>query len=105
MTMVGRRGLVSLALVALVLSVGTIAGTTEMSGALVTIDTGGLRGEVHGDVITASDPADGNQHTVEPARYIARVLAARGQPVYEYRFSYVAQSLRKPARLLALRQA
>jgi para-nitrobenzyl esterase len=31
---------------------------------------------------------------VEPAREIARLLSARGQPVYEYRFSYVAQSLR-----------
>ena len=31
----------------------------------------------------------------EPARQIARLLAARGQRVYLYRFSYVAESLRK----------
>ncbi len=31
---------------------------------------------------------------IEPARAIARTLAARGQPVYVYRFSYVAHSLR-----------
>jgi para-nitrobenzyl esterase len=31
----------------------------------------------------------------EPARFVARELARRGQPVYEYRFSYVAESLRK----------
>jgi para-nitrobenzyl esterase len=32
---------------------------------------------------------------VEPARHVARVLAARGQPVYHWRFSYVADSMRK----------
>jgi para-nitrobenzyl esterase len=37
----------------------------------------------------------GYQVMVEPARAIARLLAARGQPVYEFRFSYVAESLRK----------
>jgi len=37
----------------------------------------------------------GDQMMVEPARYIARLLSARGQPVYEFRFSYVAQSLRQ----------
>jgi para-nitrobenzyl esterase len=31
---------------------------------------------------------------IEPARAIARTLAARGQPVYAYRFSYVAHSMR-----------
>ena len=36
----------------------------------------------------------GDQAMVEPARAIARLLADRGQPVYEYRFSYVASSLR-----------
>jgi para-nitrobenzyl esterase len=30
----------------------------------------------------------------EPARHIARLLSSRGQPVYHYRFSYVAESLR-----------
>jgi len=32
---------------------------------------------------------------LEPARFIARILSAQGQPVYEYRFSYVAESMRK----------
>lgn len=31
----------------------------------------------------------------EPVRHIARILTARGQPVYPFRFSYVAESLRK----------
>jgi para-nitrobenzyl esterase len=37
----------------------------------------------------------GDQTMGEPARYVARELAARGQSVYEFRFSYVAESLRK----------
>jgi para-nitrobenzyl esterase len=37
----------------------------------------------------------GDQTMGEPARYVARELAARGQLVYEYRFSYVAESLRQ----------
>jgi para-nitrobenzyl esterase len=36
----------------------------------------------------------GDQFMIEPARYIARILSSRGQPVYEYRFSYVAESIR-----------
>jgi para-nitrobenzyl esterase len=32
---------------------------------------------------------------VEPARFVARVFASKGLPVYEYRFSYVAESMRK----------
>jgi para-nitrobenzyl esterase len=36
----------------------------------------------------------GDQKMVEPARFIARALAGRGQPVYEFRFSYVAESIR-----------
>ncbi len=32
---------------------------------------------------------------VEPARFVARTLSAAGQPVWEYRFSYVADSMRK----------
>ena len=31
---------------------------------------------------------------VEPARHVARVLTRQGQPVYLYRFSYVAKSMR-----------
>lgn len=38
--------------------------------------------------------AGGDQWMVEPARAIARLLSARGQRVYEYRFGYVASSLR-----------
>jgi para-nitrobenzyl esterase len=30
---------------------------------------------------------------IEPARFVAQTLSAAGQPVWEYRFSYVAQSL------------
>jgi para-nitrobenzyl esterase len=37
----------------------------------------------------ASDRAE-----VEPARHVARVLSKQGQPVYLYRFSYVATSMR-----------
>jgi para-nitrobenzyl esterase len=37
----------------------------------------------------------GDQMMVEPARYVARTLSARNQPVYEFRFSYVAESMRK----------
>ena len=38
--------------------------------------------------------AGGDQMMVEPARRTAQLLSARGQPVYEFRFSYVADSLR-----------
>jgi len=37
----------------------------------------------------------GDQWMAEPARAIARLLSARGQPVYEYRFGYVATARRK----------
>jgi len=36
-----------------------------------------------------------DQMMVEPARYTVRLLAAAGQPAYEFRFSYVAESMRK----------
>ena len=39
--------------------------------------------------------AGGDQMMVEPARRTAQLLSARGQPVFEFRFSYVAESLRK----------
>lgn len=32
---------------------------------------------------------------VEPARFVVRLLTAEGQPAFEYRFSYVAESMRK----------
>lgn len=43
----------------------------------------------------ALSAAGGDQMMVEPARKVAQLLAARGTPVYEFRFSYVAQSLRQ----------
>jgi para-nitrobenzyl esterase len=36
----------------------------------------------------------GDQFMVEPARYIARTIAAQGVPAYQFRFSYVARSMR-----------
>ena len=41
-------------------------------------------------VLVASD-----RMMVEPARFVARAVAVSGQRAYEYRFSYVAESLRK----------
>jgi para-nitrobenzyl esterase len=35
---------------------------------------------------------------VEPARLLARLASAAGQPTYVYRFSYVASSIRKEAK-------
>jgi para-nitrobenzyl esterase len=37
----------------------------------------------------------GDTLMVEPARLIARLSSAQGSPTYEYRFSYVAESMRK----------
>jgi para-nitrobenzyl esterase len=53
--------------------------------------------EVHGtdDVEKVAFRMGGDQMMGEPARYVARALSAGGQPVYEYRFSYVAESLRQ----------
>ena len=36
-----------------------------------------------------------DQMMIEPARHVARVMTAAGEPAYEYRFSYVADSMRK----------
>ena len=36
-----------------------------------------------------------DEFMVEPARFVARTIAATGQKAYEYRFSYVAESMRK----------
>jgi para-nitrobenzyl esterase len=41
-----------------------------------------------------SDEIGGTTWMIEPARAIARTLSARGQPVYEYRFSYIPTSMR-----------
>ena len=46
------------------------------------------------DFRAVSSKVAGDQGMIEPAREIARLLSARGQPVYEFRFSYVAESLR-----------
>jgi para-nitrobenzyl esterase len=42
----------------------------------------------------AAIAAGGDRRMTEPARAIARILAARGQRVYEYRFGYVATARR-----------
>jgi para-nitrobenzyl esterase len=51
--------------------------------------------EVHSgdDVRLVAFRMGGDQMMIEPARYIARELVSR-QPVYEFRFSYVAESIR-----------
>jgi para-nitrobenzyl esterase len=46
------------------------------------------------DVRAVAFRAGGDQMMAEPARETARLLSAR-QPVFQYRFSYVAESLRK----------
>jgi para-nitrobenzyl esterase len=47
------------------------------------------------NVGTDASRIGGDQMMIEPARYIARILSARGQAAYEFRFSYVAESMRK----------
>ena len=48
------------------------------------------QGSVHDiGIRIASDRSE-----VEPARHVARILTRQGQPVYLYRFSYVAESMR-----------
>ncbi len=49
----------------------------------------------NGKVMQVGFKLGGDQMMVEPARYMVRVLAADGVPAYEYRFSYVAESMRK----------
>jgi len=43
--------------------------------------------------VTSSYAAD--QMMVEPSRFIVKTLRAAGQPAFEFRFSYVAESMRK----------
>ncbi len=52
--------------------------------------------EVHSgdDVRLVAFRMGGDQMMIEPARHIAQELSSRGQPVYEFRFSYVAESIR-----------
>jgi para-nitrobenzyl esterase len=47
-----------------------------------------------GDVGTVGVRIASDQMMVEPARFVAATLAAQGVPTYEYRFSYVAASMR-----------
>ncbi len=48
-----------------------------------------------GDVRAVAFRMGGDQTMAEPVRHISRTLSASGQPVYQFRFSYVAESLRK----------
>jgi para-nitrobenzyl esterase len=47
------------------------------------------------DFRTVAGKVGGDQTMAEPVRHIARVRAAQGQKVWQFRFSYVAESLRK----------
>jgi para-nitrobenzyl esterase len=48
-----------------------------------------------GDVRKVGSAVAMDRMMVEPARFIARMVAASGEPAYLYRFSYVAESMRK----------
>ncbi|HUB51193.1 MAG TPA: carboxylesterase family protein [Terracidiphilus sp.] len=48
-----------------------------------------------GDVTWAGASIMSDKGMVEPARFVAHALSQAGQPVFEYRFSYVATSMRK----------
>ena len=48
-----------------------------------------------GDVLKLSAQVGSDREVLEPARFVASVLAARGLATYEYRFSYVPEFLRK----------
>ena len=47
-----------------------------------------------GDIKVYGWAAAGDRMFVEPARAVARVMSAQGAPVYQFRFSYVAESMR-----------
>lgn len=47
-----------------------------------------------GNVSVVAARVASDQLMVEPARFVAQTLSAQGTPVYEYRFSYVAASIR-----------
>ena len=49
----------------------------------------------NGTLREVSSKVAADQMMVEPSRFAAGLLAAAGQPAYEYRFSYVAESMRK----------
>jgi para-nitrobenzyl esterase len=48
-----------------------------------------------GTVSTVGTAVSAIQIMIEPARHMARIIAGLGQPAYEYRFSYVAESMRR----------
>jgi para-nitrobenzyl esterase len=48
-----------------------------------------------GDPRSLSMTVAADRMMVEPARFVARTLSSEGQPVWVYRFSYVATSVRK----------
>lgn len=48
-----------------------------------------------GKVMDTAVTIASDQMMVEPARFLVRTIAATGQPAYEFRFSYVAESMRK----------
>jgi para-nitrobenzyl esterase len=47
------------------------------------------------DVKTSAALIGPDRSFVEPARFVSREMRLAGQPAYEYRFSYVAESMRK----------
>jgi para-nitrobenzyl esterase len=51
--------------------------------------------ENSGNVMRTAVAFGADQMMVEPSRFVARTVAATGQPAYEFRFSYVAESMRK----------
>jgi para-nitrobenzyl esterase len=51
--------------------------------------------ENSGNVMRTAVAFGADQLMVEPSRFLARTIAATGQPAYEFRFSYVAESMRK----------
>jgi para-nitrobenzyl esterase len=53
-------------------------------------DPDGTAGLAQLNMLVAAD-----QMMIEPARFVARTIAATSQPAFLYRFSYVAESLRK----------
>ena len=62
------------------------------SGARVPVIVGANTAEIGPPDVPSTVGAD--RWMVEPARAVARLLSARGQHVYEYRFGYVATSIR-----------
>ncbi len=47
-----------------------------------------------GDVTVVANKIASDRTMVEPARFVARIVASQGRPAYVFRFSYVAKSVR-----------